>query len=75
MIITIDHANQVAEFWASREVQEDCANAARLDAWKRRYPFGVVEVPSIVEKPNWPAFRASIAQTATVTRLKAKGRG
>lgn len=72
----IEHANQIAEFNASRDVQVDARNIERLVSWQRRYPHDVVPVPAASQPPTWPAERASIPKTATVTQIAAKrGRG
>jgi hypothetical protein len=71
---SVEHKSQVGEVSASRDAYEAAKNAERLAAWKARYPRDAVEVPACTVPPSWPAFRASLADTATVTPIR-KARG
>lgn len=71
MILSTEHASQIAELSASRDVLEAQANADRLARWQRRYPYDCVSVPSTTQPPKWPCIRISIAQApSNVTAIK-----
>jgi hypothetical protein len=71
MIPDLAHLSQVAQLEAARQAESASMNADRLDAWQRRYPYDVVEVPLPTEPPKWPALRSSIAvDPANVTPIR-----
>lgn len=71
MILSPEHASQIAELSASRDILEAQANADRLARWQRRYPYDCVAVPAPTQPPKWPCVRVSIAEApSNVTTIR-----
>lgn len=77
MIYTTEMQSQVSQLNAGRDAEHAEANATRLESWKARYCYDVVEVPVPRDPPSWPALRASMPLPSNVTPIKSKkpGRG
>lgn len=73
MIPDTNTLSTIAQFIAASTAEEAPNNAARLEAWQRKYPHDVVPVPAISEPPSWPCKRISLEPPAKITRLKVRG--
>lgn len=77
MIPSTETLSQVAQLEAAREAEAADANVVRLDIWRRKYPYDVVEVPEAKEVAVWPSRRVEAAPPltggkATVTKITAR---